>query len=104
MLSDRSTAFWPYLQLVRPPNLVTADVTAGYAAAGMPAPLGLVVATVGLYGGGVVLNDVFDARCDAVERPERPIPGGHASQRLAALQGSVLLGGGPRRSDQGGPL
>lgn len=56
-----------------------------------PAPFWLLPATVGLYGGGVVLNDVFDARLDAVERPERPIPSGKVSRRAAAIMGVLLL-------------
>ncbi len=98
-MSRRPGAIWPYLQLMRPPNLVTAaaDVLAGYAAAGLPdaQSLGwLLVATTGLYGGGVVLNDVFDARLDACERPERPIPSGRVPLRSAVLLGVGLLGVG----------
>lgn len=51
----------------------------------------LVLATILLYAGGVVLNDVFDARLDKKERPERPIPSGVVSQRSAAVFGVVLL-------------
>lgn len=51
----------------------------------------LVLATIGLYGGGVVLNDVFDAKLDSVERPERPIPSGVVSKTAAAILGSLLL-------------
>ena len=51
----------------------------------------LVISTVGLYGGGVVFNDVFDAELDKVERPERPIPSGLISKSFAALLGSALL-------------
>jgi 4-hydroxybenzoate polyprenyltransferase len=86
----------PYLQLMRPANLVTAaaDVLAGFAAAGLSnlaALPWLLVSTVGLYGGGVVLNDFFDRELDAVERPERPIPSGRATARGAASLGAVLL-------------
>ena len=87
----------PYLQLTRPANLVTAvaDILAGMAIGGLkaePAPVfWLIVSTLGLYGGGVVLNDVFDARLDAVERPERPIPSGKVPLRNAALLGASLL-------------
>ncbi len=90
-----------YLTLTRPANLVTAiaDVLAGMAIAHYfltpepaAAPIGwLALATVGLYGGGVVFNDVFDAELDAIERPERPIPSGIVSKRAAVLWGSVLL-------------
>jgi 4-hydroxybenzoate polyprenyltransferase len=51
----------------------------------------LLLATVGLYGGGVVFNDVFDAQLDAVERPERPIPSGRATLGGAITLGVVLL-------------
>ncbi len=51
----------------------------------------LVLSTVGLYGGGVVLNDVFDAKLDKIERPERPIPSGLISKRSAAIFGVLLL-------------
>lgn len=51
----------------------------------------LLVATTGLYGGGVVFNDVFDAELDSQERPERPIPSGRASRQGAILLGSLLL-------------
>ncbi|MEC3880476.1 UbiA-like protein EboC [Parapedobacter sp. 10938] len=81
----------PYLQLMRPANIVTAisDVCAGTAIALLFVPEGstldwpvlvaLIIATIGLYGGGVVFNDVFDADLDARERPERPIPSGKVS-------------------------
>ena len=90
-----------FLSLTRPANLVTAvaDVLAGMAIAGYfleaapaPAPVGwLCLATVGLYGGGVVFNDVFDAELDAVERPERPIPSGTVRKPVAATLGIALL-------------
>lgn len=87
----------PYLQLTRPANLVTAvaDILAGMAIAGFPLELSpafrLVISTLGLYAGGVVLNDVFDARLDAVERPERPIPSGKVPLTAAAVMGAGLL-------------
>lgn len=51
----------------------------------------LLLSSAGLYLGGMVLNDVFDAALDAVERPERPIPSGRISRRAAAIFGSTLL-------------
>lgn len=95
---------------MRPANVVTAfaDILAGYAAAGgvtlylsqsggaiFPEGLAsLLIATFGLYAGGVVLNDVFDTELDAVERPERAIPSGRVSRSFAAFLGALLLGGG----------
>lgn len=91
-------AIKPYLQLTRPANLLTAlaDILAGMAIAGFSFQAGgtftlLLLSTLGLYGGGVVLNDVFDAELDAVERPERPIPSGKVPLRYAALMGGSLL-------------
>ncbi|HIE96972.1 MAG: UbiA family prenyltransferase [Fuerstiella sp.] len=51
----------------------------------------LVLSSAGLYLGGMVLNDVFDAALDAKERPERPIPSGQISKRSVAVFGSLLM-------------
>ena len=47
-----------------------------------------------LYLAGMVLNDVYDAARDAVERPERPIPAGHIDRTTASSAGWALLCGG----------
>ncbi len=105
MISAQSTTnrLVAYLQMMRPANIVTAwaDILAGYAAAGLgaitPDPtaiyplLWLLLATTGLYGGGVVFNDVFDAKLDAQERPERPIPSGRSSVQEGIVLGIGLL-------------
>ncbi len=102
-----------HLVLMRPANIITAiaDIMAGFAAAGavrliqqevgsaygsLYHPLAsdlawLALATVGLYGGGVVFNDVFDAELDKIERPERPIPRGAATVTSATILGALLL-------------
>ncbi|WP_240646574.1 UbiA-like protein EboC [Chitinophaga rhizosphaerae] len=93
-----------YLRLMRPANILTAitDIIAGAAIVGFfehglkdlqsILQLGcLVIATIGLYGGGVVFNDVFDAKLDKVERPERPIPSGVISITEASVLGGYLL-------------
>ncbi len=89
-----------FLRLTRPANIVTAisDILAGASVAGyvggmleLPAVLLLIVATIGLYGGGVVFNDVFDAALDRIERPERPIPSGLISEKEGTLLGAFLL-------------
>src|SRR5687767_13142232 len=86
---------------MRPANIVTAvaDILAGITIAGFfngphedLAPLvWLIFSTCGLYAGGVVMNDVFDADLDSVERPERPIPSGLISKAQAAFLGVLLL-------------
>jgi 4-hydroxybenzoate polyprenyltransferase len=92
-----------YVELVRVPNLFTAppDVILGAALAGalggevpVVALAGVGVASMLLYAGGTSLNDVFDAKRDAVERPARPIPSGRVSRRPASVFGASLLGGG----------
>lgn len=93
-----------YLRLMRPANILTAitDILAGIAISGfLITGLGdvqtilqvtcLAIATVGLYGGGVVFNDVFDAALDRIERPERPIPSGIISRTEAIVLGVYLL-------------
>jgi 4-hydroxybenzoate polyprenyltransferase len=100
MNSPRSkSTLWALLTMARPANIVTAhaDIFAGYAAASAADPkhlVSLLIAATGLYGGGIVWNDVCDARRDAIERPERPIPRGVVSRNGAACFGAILLIGG----------
>jgi 4-hydroxybenzoate polyprenyltransferase len=98
---------------MRPANVVTsvADVLAGIAIAGyfivpdtgfgwaavtgpnlpyLPVIL-LCISTIGLYSGGIIMNDVFDAKLDAVERPERPIPSGLISKNAATIFGGICF-------------
>ncbi|MBM9590919.1 UbiA-like protein EboC [Leptospira sp. 201903075] len=87
-----------YLTLLRPANVITAlaDILAGMAIVGFVwkdlTPVFLLVSTIGLYGGGVVLNDYFDLAIDSKERPERPIPSGKVSKGSALVLGSLFLG------------
>lgn len=46
------------------------------------------------YAAGMALNDAFDARTDARERPGRPIPSGRISPVQAMAAGFALLAGG----------
>ncbi|NDK55832.1 UbiA-like protein EboC [Pontibacter fetidus] len=99
-----------YIRLMRPANIVTAvaDILMGFAASGaviltftqvrgnfpengVEILAWLILSTIGLYGGGVVFNDVFDADLDRVERPERPIPSGKATLTGASILGALLL-------------
>ena len=109
-MTARSQPIWAYLQLIRPANIVTAwaDILVGCSAASgvniilelgarhldanalMPL-VWLLLSTSGLYGGGVVFNDVFDLELDRVERPERPLPSSRASLTGARILGTVLL-------------
>lgn len=89
------------LTLIRPANIVTsiADVMAGFAIAGLFSPptyqpdmLLLILATIGLYGGGIVFNDVFDFEQDKINRPERILPSQRLSIQQASMVGLVLFG------------
>lgn len=100
---------FPYLQLTRPANVITAiaDIWAGFAIAGawdyMATNwiygdqqfwlnlLWLSLSTIGLYAGGVAFNDIADAELDDIERPERPIPSGRASKSKATMMSLALL-------------
>lgn len=92
-----------YLQLTRPANIITAiaDILAGVAIATFSFSMDeinptkvifLCLSTVGLYGGGIVFNDIFDLELDKIERPERVIPSGKVSEKNAIIFGSLLLG------------
>lgn len=87
--------------MMRPANIVTsvADLLAGVGLSGyfmsdstpLFPVLMLCISTMGLYGGGIVFNDVFDADLDRIERPERAIPRGEISLNEAKTLGIVLL-------------
>lgn len=86
---------------MRPANVVTsvADVLAGIAISGYflngntnyASVLLLCFSTAGLYAGGIVFNDIFDADLDKVERPERAIPSGAIGLGEAVILGCILL-------------
>jgi len=87
---------YPFLVLARPANIITAitDILAGAAIAGAfssETAFGnlsvvlLICSTIGLYGGGIVLNDYLDRDLDRTERPNRPIPSGQVSPRHALI-------------------
>lgn len=87
------------LELMRVSNLPTvwtnvlvgAAVAAGDGPIPWSAALGAAVAASLCYVGGMVLNDVVDARVDARERPQRPIPSARVSRDGAAWLGVGLL-------------
>lgn len=95
-----------YIRLTRPANIITAiaDILAGFAVSKAALSFTgeesdilfrslpwLCLATIGLYGGGVAFNDVFDADLDRIERPERPIPSGKVSVTKAGIMAGFLL-------------
>jgi 4-hydroxybenzoate polyprenyltransferase len=100
----KQSKFLLFLKLARPANLVTAvaDILAGVAISGvlLMTPIAgelsysiflLCLSTIGLYGGGIVFNDVFDIEIDKLERPERPLPKGLISVQSATGYGIILL-------------
>lgn len=108
-----------WLELVRISNLPTvwSNALLGVAVAralrpepqpGSGAELGLaflLAAGVGslVYAAGMAMNDLFDARIDARERPARPIPSGRITRRAAAVLVAFLLAGAIGLSFAAGP-
>ncbi|MFN3624871.1 MAG: UbiA family prenyltransferase [Hyphomicrobium sp.] len=96
-LATRRVSGWrTALKLGRVSNLPTvwSNVIAGCALAG-GAPLHLVVtvalAVSAMYVAGMFLNDAFDRKVDARERPERPIPAGEIGSDAVVVVGAALL-------------
>ena len=74
-----------------------ADVLAGAAVAEVAfdgAVARAMLASMLLYGAGMVWNDIADRKLDAIQRPERPLPRGDLSPTFAAILGIALLGAG----------
>ena len=86
-----------WLQLLRAPNLFTVpgDPLAGFLlASGGALHVGVIfaiLASLCLYAGGLLLNDLFDLAEDRAERPNRPLPSGAASPRIVRLVAIALL-------------
>ncbi len=86
-----------YIRLGRVSNLPTVwtNVLAGIVLAGGPLEAGtlaaLIVALSLFYVGGMYLNDAFDRKIDARERPERPIPSGLIGAREVFAIGFGML-------------
>jgi 4-hydroxybenzoate polyprenyltransferase len=98
-----------YLRLIRLPNVLTAaaDGLAGWLIAGgaldRPDRWGLIaLASMAVYAGGIVLNDLCDLELDRVERPERPLPSGAVSISAARALAAILLSAGPLLAWAGG--
>lgn len=94
-----------YLRLGRISNLPTVwtNVLAGVALAPprvpgapmRPASVALLALAMSLfYVGGMFLNDAFDRKIDARERPERPIPAGHVTAGEVFAAGYAFLAAG----------
>jgi 4-hydroxybenzoate polyprenyltransferase len=92
------------LTLLRPANIITAvsDIIAGVAISGVLVfnsasnyfildLVLLILSTIGLYGGGIVFNDIFDLEADTLNRPERILPRGLVSKNEAFLLGCIML-------------
>ncbi|MGE5506149.1 MAG: UbiA family prenyltransferase [Actinomycetota bacterium] len=86
------------LRLGRVSNLPTvwSNLAAGAAVCG--ADLGvlalLLPAGTLFYTAGMFLNDAFDRRIDAVERPERPIPSGQVTAGAVFAMGGAMMAAG----------
>ncbi len=87
------------LKLGRVSNLPTvwSNTLAGVVLAGV-SPFNLNIATLIIamslaYVGGMFLNDAFDRKIDAEERPERPIPAGEVKAAEVFAAGFTLLAG-----------
>jgi 4-hydroxybenzoate polyprenyltransferase len=88
-----------WLQLIRPPNLVTVigDPLAGAALAFAAGVNGHIIAAIAvaivsllLYMSGLIMNDYADIEEDKRERPKRPLPSGIISPRHAIIIALVL--------------
>ena len=86
-----------YILLIRPSNFVitvasvfVACLLAGGKMEHMPAMVIASLAAGLIGGGGMVVNDIFDAEIDRINKPERPLPSGTVSLQSAAFLYALL--------------
>ncbi|MBL7076153.1 MAG: UbiA family prenyltransferase [Kiritimatiellae bacterium] len=98
MAADPKLRAW--LQLVRPPNLLTvpgdplagaclllAERQQGWPMAALPAT----AVALALYAAGLIINDCFDLEEDRQQRPDRPLPSGQVRPAHAAAAAACLV-------------
>jgi len=98
MSVDRKHKRSPWVELFRPPNLLTVpgDPIAGYLLAAngreiVPSVLfAVIIASLLFYGAGLLLNDFVDIEEDRRDRPERPLPSGRLN-RASVLAVAIVL-------------
>jgi len=100
---ERRSKAAAWLQLLRVPNLFTVpgDPLVGFILARLflegPGLLNAsfcIAASVLLYSGGLILNDLFDLNEDRRDRPTRPLPAGQISLRAAWIAAVACVGAG----------
>ncbi|PHS17675.1 MAG: 4-hydroxybenzoate polyprenyltransferase [Blastopirellula sp.] len=104
--SSPDSTLLTYAKLFRLPNVFTAwaDIFMGYLVVSQFADIDgkaslnpialficLLVSSSLIYIAGMILNDYFDVEVDRQQRPDRPLPSGKVSTRLAAWLGFEFL-------------
>jgi geranylgeranylglycerol-phosphate geranylgeranyltransferase len=85
-----------YLEIIRPGNAVMAVIAVilmGIIGQNYDPPL--ILGTIAVFlatAGGNVINDYFDHKIDAINKPNRPIPSGRISLKNAYIYASLLFG------------
>lgn len=87
-----------YLQLIRLPllpstlgNICLGALCAGISESDSTTFILLLISSGFLYSSGMAWNDYFDAKIDGMERPERPIPSGRISSKIAGVFAFTLM-------------
>ncbi len=108
-----------WVQLLRPPNLFTVpgDPLAGFlltwaylevvkpdGAPGVLWAIPAIAASLLIYAGGLIANDLFDVGEDRRDRPDRPLAAGHVSPIAAALTAGGLRAAGVAVAMASSPL
>ncbi|MBI1325871.1 4-hydroxybenzoate polyprenyltransferase [bacterium] len=90
-----------FLRVIRLPNVITAasNSLAGAFCAGVSIGrwqvlVALAFASMTIYAAGILFNDLFDLEEDRRERPDRPLPSGDVSLRVATVSAIVLISAG----------
>jgi len=84
-----------YLEIIRPQNAIMAVIAVVLVAIiakkyDIPIILGAIAVFLATSGGNVI-NDYFDHKIDAINKPERPIPSGRISLKNAHIYASLLF-------------
>ncbi|OWT33189.1 geranylgeranylglycerol-phosphate geranylgeranyltransferase [Methanobrevibacter sp. 87.7] len=85
----------PYIEIIRPGNAIMAVIAVilmGIVGHNYSIPIILsLIATFLALGGGNTINDVFDYKIDCINKPNRPIPSGRISLKIAKTYAYTLF-------------
>ncbi|MBI4896536.1 MAG: UbiA family prenyltransferase [Candidatus Aenigmarchaeota archaeon] len=87
-----------YLTILRPLNglmsVLAVVIGSGIVTGGLSFSIPLLLGALSVFlisGGGMIVNDIFDIEIDKINKPQRPLPSGKITKKIASIYAAVLF-------------